>query len=134
MVSPVGRMSLFNPARKQTEPQRICTLEAIVECLREIGAPEAVCNRLCRYLVTLVDRMLVQTHLLPVKGTYGTLSVSLNSGVTAIGKLQICHLWLIMRYLEMPDVAAFQTAAKAFQRALVEFGRLPVPSEILYYV
>lgn len=132
MGLPRSAKSLFNPARKQSEPARICTLEAVVEALRVLGYSETCCRRLLRYLVILVDRMLHQSHSMYVKGTYGTIPVASIGAFGSLSMLNACHLTFLKQYLPFPDYCALKSSCRTSRRLLIEYGQLPVPSSVLF--
>jgi hypothetical protein len=63
-------VSLFYPLRKQSQPDRISTVEALVILLKELREPDQVTHRLLDLLRRLVDSMRVQSGMNSVYGTY----------------------------------------------------------------
>ena len=71
-ASPAGStfVSLFYPLRKQSQPDRISTVEALVILLMELHEPPSVTHALLDLLRVLVDSMRAQCGMLGVYGTY----------------------------------------------------------------
>lgn len=63
-------VSLFYPLRKQSQPDRISTVEALVILLMELHEAPAVTHALLDLLRVLVDSMRVQCGMVGVYGTY----------------------------------------------------------------
>lgn len=70
--------SLF-ALRKQSTPDRICTLEAAVMLLHELGESEQVCAQLIQYLKIMVDRVRVTSRQRPTYDTIPTPSSDRSS-------------------------------------------------------
>eukprot|EP00742_Colponemidia_sp_Colp-10_P004109 GILJ01004384.1.p1 GENE.GILJ01004384.1~~GILJ01004384.1.p1 ORF type:complete len:385 (-),score=49.36 GILJ01004384.1:129-1283(-) len=52
-------------ARQQSQPDRICTVEAVTMLLAELGESDELCDTLLNNLKILVDAWLIQTHQKP---------------------------------------------------------------------
>eukprot|EP00743_Colponemidia_sp_Colp-15_P005843 GILK01006278.1.p1 GENE.GILK01006278.1~~GILK01006278.1.p1 ORF type:complete len:394 (+),score=56.13 GILK01006278.1:86-1183(+) len=55
-------------ARQQSQPDRICTVEAVTMLLAELGESDELCDSLLNNLKILVDAWLIQTHQKPHYG------------------------------------------------------------------